>query len=267
MKDSLQFFVDSPMEGEYFMQHVLGYIVRKGDCVVDVGANHGLHTIPLSKLVGDTGTVIACEAIAENILYIKIKQRADTGANNIVYRRFAVTKPAIANAHKDITFHHIRKRDGYSGILKRPDIKEEWGDTLITVPTATLDQLVAATDIAEGIRISFIKIDVEGGDFDVLLGAEHILLKHKPVVIFENGGNSAARLYGYTKEEFYDYFKKLGYNLFQFTGGRFEEDDWGKSTVYWELWMVHNDSEFLNYFQQDYAPLVKKYTDAKQKGS
>ena len=57
------FFTENQEESENFMSFIYGLIVKEGDYVIDVGANHGYHTIPLSTLVGKTGKVIACEAI------------------------------------------------------------------------------------------------------------------------------------------------------------------------------------------------------------
>ena len=42
---------------------LLPYAVRKGEVVLDIGANYGLYTYYLSKLVGESGEVIAFEPI------------------------------------------------------------------------------------------------------------------------------------------------------------------------------------------------------------
>ena len=36
-------------------------LIKAGDTVLDIGANIGAHTIPLARLVGDTGMVVAFE--------------------------------------------------------------------------------------------------------------------------------------------------------------------------------------------------------------
>ena len=42
-------------------------VLRRGDAVLDIGANFGFHTMLLSRLVGSTGRVIAFEPSPENL--------------------------------------------------------------------------------------------------------------------------------------------------------------------------------------------------------
>ena len=76
----------------------------------------------------------------------------------------------------------VKNAPAYSGLNKRrydtstPDIEE------IKVKLGVLDEI-----IPKDVVIDFIKIDVEGGEFGVLKGAQHLLKKHKPVIVFECG--------------------------------------------------------------------------------
>jgi hypothetical protein len=78
-------------------------------------------------------------------------------------------------------------------------------------------------------------------------------------VVFENGRQFLAPLYGYTKDDFFAYFAKLGYDLFQFTGGIFKEDDWDKDRIYWETWLVHRDSKHHDFFMHHYQNFLNTY--------
>ena len=71
------YFVNNPYESEVFIQSVYSLFIKEKDYVIDVGANHGFHTIPLSKLVGKQGKVFACEAVSSNIEDIKTKLDVD----------------------------------------------------------------------------------------------------------------------------------------------------------------------------------------------
>ena len=53
------------------------------------------------------------------------------------------------------------------------------------------DVLVAALDIVVHTPVDFIKIDVEGMEGRVLLGAERILRRYRPAVFFEDNGLGA----------------------------------------------------------------------------
>jgi FkbM family methyltransferase len=206
---------------EYFMQLVYSSLIQNGDCVIDVGANHGLHTIPLARLVGNRGTVIACEAVLSNIVSIQKKIKTD----NVLYYNAAITKPEIANRNKQIDFHFIPGNDGFSGIKKSFDAEDEWGDKIISVPAMTLDQILFEKASREIMRLSFIKIDVEGGEFDVLCGAEKVLKKYKPIIVFEYKAQDTMDLYQHTNEDFFSFFEKNEYQLFLFEGGEFNKND------------------------------------------
>ena len=234
--------------GELFMQYIYSIIIKKGDYVIDVGANHGIHTLQLSELVGEEGKVIACDAISTNIIDIKSKLLMD----NVLFHCAALTKPEIANEMKEIEFHYYPDNDGYSGIKGKMNEKIKSREHIITVPTITLDKIIDCMHLKNVVRISFIKIDVEGGDFDVLLGSEAILKEHKPVVVFEYIGEYAKIQYNYTKNDFFGYFNNLGYVLFKFTGNYFLESDWDEK-LYHELWLVHKESEWIKFFENSYS--------------
>ena len=55
-------------------------------------------------------------------------------------------------------------------------------------------------------EISFIKIDVEGGELQVLQGAKNTIVKSRPIIAFEHG-LGAADYYGTKPEDIYDFFR------------------------------------------------------------
>ena len=60
------------------------------------------------------------------------------------------------------------------------------------------------TNISDNIsKIDFIKCDVEGFEFNVLLGAEKTLLKYKPLIFVEVFANN--------KDKVFEYLNNLGY--------------------------------------------------------
>jgi len=116
---------------------------------------------------------------------------------------------ALAERQGETTFRHVKNAPAYSGILQRkydipnPDIEE------IQVEMKTLDEI-----IPENIHIDLIKIDVEGGEFGVLKGAERILLRDHPVIIFECG-LGASDYYGTKPGDLFVFFTtKCGMNIY-----------------------------------------------------
>lgn len=102
------------------------------------------------------------------------------------------------------SFNYVVSNPSYSGLLKRTYDHPNERDTLITVRTERLDDVVPTEQ-----KIDLIKIDVEGGEMLVLKGATKTLMRCKPVVIFEHG-LGASELYGATPEHLYDIFEQCG---------------------------------------------------------
>lgn len=70
------------------------------------------------------------------------------------------------------------------------------------VPTALLDSY-------EFIDVDFIKVDCEGYEYHVLMGAEQTILCNKPVIIVEQKPNKGTK-YGYSDTEAVKYLQSLG---------------------------------------------------------
>jgi FkbM family methyltransferase len=115
---------------------------------------------------------------------------------------------ALSNKEGITDFHYVKNAPAYSGInqrtykVKSPEIEK------IEVEKRTLDAIIPPET-----KISFVKIDVEGGEFDVLLGAERILKEDHPLLIFEFG-NGASEFYEAKPQEFYEYLKRFGYEVY-----------------------------------------------------
>jgi hypothetical protein len=61
--------------------------------------------------------------------------------------------------------------------------------------------------------VNLIKLDVEGAEYNVLLGSEKTLKNKKPTIIFEFG-LGASDHYDVTPESFFDYLSSCGYGIY-----------------------------------------------------
>ncbi len=105
---------------------------------------------------------------------------------------------ALSDTKGHSTFNYVISNPAYSGLQKRNYDKPNEKDTSITVQTDLLDRLLPAKT-----TIDFIKIDVEGGEYQVLKGAIQTLKSNQPIIIFEHG-LGAADVYGTTPEMVYE---------------------------------------------------------------
>lgn len=115
---------------------------------------------------------------------------------------------ALSDKSGETEFHFVKNAPAYSGIEKRkyaiqdPDIEK------LKVTLKKLDDV-----IPENIKIDFIKIDVEGGEFDVLKGGKRLLQENKPLLIFEFG-KGASDFYNVKPKELFEFLADLKYSIY-----------------------------------------------------
>ncbi len=153
-------------------------LVQPGDVVIDIGANIGAHTIPLSRLVGDTGRVIACEPTS----FACEKLRANIAANPHLADRITVHQAMLSSQGSDQLPDAI-----YSSwpLYSSEDLHEKHRGRLMSTAGATvttLDELVRSHQLSE---VALIKLDVDGHEYDVLRGGLETLRRLKPILIVE----------------------------------------------------------------------------------
>jgi FkbM family methyltransferase len=153
---------------------------KEGDIVVDVGAHMGRYTITSSKYVGPHGKVIAIEAHPYNF---KILQRNIwlngltnvTAMNCAVYSKKARLKLYLPDEELGYTMHHSLMTN-YLISKYSKSIEQKY----IEVEAYTLDNLLQTNRINQ---VNWIKIDVEGAEYEVLTGAKEILSANRNIAI------------------------------------------------------------------------------------
>ncbi len=160
-----------------FFQHQL----RPGMVYVDVGANMGVYAVVAAGCVGRNGRVVAIEAIP---------WLARMVSDNLTMNGFqsisTVLPVAAANIDGELTIYEFDRFQGSNTM--RADIVQS-AETRYHV-TATPLQVRArrlSDMFAEGLfpRPDLIKIDVEGFEMEVVLGARALFVEHKPSLVME----------------------------------------------------------------------------------
>jgi FkbM family methyltransferase len=136
--------------------------IKGGNIVVDVGANIGLHTLNMARIVGNTVQVFAFEPDPSNfkILGKNVK------VNN--YKNIILEQKAVGDKHGRATLYHA-DNPGMHRIF--PQTKQAKGQ--VQVELTSLDKYFIDSNLVD--KINFIKIDIEGLEFSVLKGMENIL--------------------------------------------------------------------------------------------
>jgi FkbM family methyltransferase len=143
---------------------------------LDIGANFGVLTLLMSKLVGPQGLVHAFEP---NPILCKFMET--TFAHNCLtnVRLHAVALGAYAGK---MELHVPSENFGGASLVG----KTIWTKESFSVPVQRLDDVISRE---ENRSIALIKIDVEGFELEVLKGAQRILDEFRPTVIFESNEN------------------------------------------------------------------------------
>ena len=147
-------------------------ILKKGDVFFDVGANIGYLTMVAAKSVGTEGKVISFEPDPRNhaLLTSNIK---NNGLENVKIKQLA-----ISDTIGELTFAVF----AYSLVSRIADDTVPDDASLITVKATTLDEMVYSDGLP---KPNVIKVDVEGHEQAVLLGAERLIADARPIILIE----------------------------------------------------------------------------------
>ena len=142
--------------------------LRPGDVALDIGANFGSHTIPMAQFAGPTGAVHAFEPqrIPFQILC------GNVALNELGNVRALPQAVGAAAGKIKIPPLDYAGRNNFGGIPLGGADGED-------VEVITLDALALP-------KLRLAKIDVEGMELDVLLGARATLARCRPILYVEN---------------------------------------------------------------------------------
>jgi FkbM family methyltransferase len=146
--------------------------IRPGMQVVDIGANVGLFTVALAKMVGPSGRILAIEPDPTNARLLKANVKR-TGASCVtVCQCGAGATQASAKLTRSATNfgdHRIGPGDAAHS--------EE-----VEIELKAVDDLVRENNFT---RVDFIKLDVQGFEGVVVEGMREVLNRYKPMVMTE----------------------------------------------------------------------------------
>ena len=166
---------------------------------VDIGANRGIYSYWMHRKVGANGHVVAFEPQPElNISLDQLKSRFGLS-------RLTIVPLGLSSTTEEKLLHRPKNHWGGSSFER---VSAEDCDVL-TVQVTTMDHFFEEHVVRP---IRFIKCDVEGHEYDVFLGARHILKVDRPDLLFEchHGHDTNCQVFRYLNS--LDY---AGYCFFQ----------------------------------------------------
>lgn len=208
-------FRKDPLAPDYEMlvQKVYESILEDGDIAVDVGAHIGRHTIPVARKIYPHGRVFAFEPLPmcrKNIL--DSMKEESSRISSVV----SISPYALSNYDGESEFVVAMDALGYSG-LKERKYDCETRIEKIKVTVKRMDNVLA--DIHS---LKYIKIDAEGGEFDIIRGGTQIIKKFRPLVTFEFGLSSFGE-YSVNPAEVFNFWYENHYRIYDILGNLLNE--------------------------------------------
>lgn len=185
---------------------VLAKFLHKGMSCLDVGANIGVYTVHMARLVGPSGSVHSFEPVT----HVRRRLEANVWLNNLQWVK--INNTALGHKVDSIEMFQVREghfRSGTSTLVKNENVdkmgEDSFSKTLVSV--TTIDDYVTSHSLDQ---LGFMKIDVEGFEWNVLLGASESIRRFKPTILMEydpirHEGKKQNIIDFFDEQEFYVY--------------------------------------------------------------
>lgn len=169
--------------------------IKQGETVIEIGGHIGYISMFYSKLVGTYGHVVVFEPGPNNLPYL---HRNLQNCNNV-----EIISSAVSDTNGTATFfleeltgqNNTLIRDYSIFMQNRKSAGYSENQVPVTVKITTLDSFVKR----QKFEPDFIKIDVEGAEYQVIVGGAETIRKYKPMMMIEISQNNEAVISSLTK--------------------------------------------------------------------
>ena len=163
------FFLGSYEDAEL---KVLSNHLKPDSVFIDIGANFGLYSLIASQHISEEGTIISFEPFPENYKSLC----TNLSLNNL--RRIKAENKAVGSQTGTLKLYYNSKENNLGMVSS---IKTQNSD-FVTVNMTCLDYYLKKESLK---KITFVKIDVEGFEYDVLQGMKQTLQQYSPIILIE----------------------------------------------------------------------------------
>jgi len=178
--------------------HLVKSEVKRGDVVIDLGANIGYWTLFFAQLVGENGRVFAFEPEPSNFKILEKNVRINGYQNVVLIQKAASSITGRAKLY--LSYESTDNR-----IYDTHDNRD-----FINIETITLDEYFRTFDR----EINFIKSNIQGADFAAIQGMSSLLKKSKNIKIMTEFSPYLLKPFNAEPEEFLKTLTDEGFNLY-----------------------------------------------------
>jgi FkbM family methyltransferase len=174
---------------------------RTGSCVLDVGANIGLMSVPLLATAPNV-RVLSFEASPGTLRYLS-RTRDESNFKD----RWEIVAKAVGNTVGTTEFHVGASEMGaYDGIKSTGRAAVQ---SVVKIDATTIDVEWRKRGCPD---VSVIKVDVEGAECEVILGAAECIAGFRPTIVVEWSPKNIGA-YGRNLEDLFTVARRLGYRI------------------------------------------------------
>jgi FkbM family methyltransferase len=190
-------------EYEPGLSAVLRRFSNDGGMAIDVGANIGLHTVSMARLLRPGGQLLALEPRPLTFRALQATITANGLLSSVDARQIA------AGARDGECLLHLHPFSGQNSPTPDPEID----NGSITVAVATLDSLVSP-----GTSVDLVKITAQGSEFAVIRGLTRILSESPDIVVVLEFSATRLTQAEASLAELFDYMAKQDFSAFLIDG-------------------------------------------------
>lgn len=180
------------------VQAIFRRFLKRDMSVLDVGANLGVHTMLAASIVGANGYVLAVEPNVKNVRLLEASRRHNGFDWVNVVQVAAGRKVGILVLNATDSNGTTSQVPEDMGILMR-------AETIASVP---LDILIPPER-----KIDFIKIDIEGAEYNALVGLQQTIRRCRPIIVSEFSPGFMPLISGVDGIEYLHWFIEHNYRL------------------------------------------------------
>jgi FkbM family methyltransferase len=213
-KDGIVEFADwnNPLAPEIIIDQETVDFYRKfispGDMIIDIGTNIGDTTVPMAVAAGAGGLTLGFDPNPVVFKILEVNASLNKDKTNIHPYRYAITA-------EDEEFYFVSSEASFgNGAISKT--KESRHGRFVypeMVRGINLPEFLAKNYGSWLPKLSFIKIDAEGYDKEIIKSISSLIMEHRPVLVAESFGESSDQ----DKYDLFDTIRRHGYNLWYFS--------------------------------------------------
>jgi FkbM family methyltransferase len=177
--------------------------IKDNFVILDIGAQTGTFSVAAKYFPNTQWHCFEPDPYSYNILS---KNLSFNEINNVTLYEQALSdeiRDEVLNIHPPLRGLNTLGKN----IIRFP----AWDSIQHPLKTNTIDNLFLNT------KIDLIKIDTEGGEYNIIKGGLETIKKYKPKILLECCGN--LNQFGYTEKDLYDLISEINYEVFWSDGG------------------------------------------------